>query len=625
MEPECVESFGQGGNPSIRFSCTIDGENRRLIIDSSQEMEHPIEASQALVRYIRENPDALRRPAESLAAEFKLSPEFVRRMLLGLEPEAEDRPSERRPAALSLASAARPIRAAFFRATENPIGFVSTTAVVSIAGALTLDHLAGPSHVREGEGRLFSLGADSPGFAWFAGVTFALHMACYFRHARVRHALLGGLVCWLISAATAMTMAWFRTQSAPEVDTVFLLLMIAFGMFTMSVAYAGLGSIAAVLGGVYRLRRKDRELEMMSRQDLLQRLFELQDRMTRAKQPAEHVREKAWRLLSARIRSRPWLYAIEFGFVMNLALVLVRAGMVGHWTEEQIRTAPIVLMILFTIQFGEIVGMAVVAFFSRNVWLAICHALLLQASSLPPLLLPVRHFGVQNAPIYLSVPSLAVMAGLAVIVGAAAYAGSKVEARAAREHSLRHDDPAALLAEMVRIQWKLKVQSSDVCVLVVDVARSSEMKAGADPLKAEFSFREFQVFTEESCAQFGGRVHSTAGDGAVVAFGCGDRALAAATRLQSGLAKFNIERNRLDTPFRVRIGIHKGAIAGELDKIVFTEVIDIAAHVQARAPVGGIAVSETILGEVPDEPVAPLKDQVDGYTVYFVLDPTEDA
>jgi class 3 adenylate cyclase len=253
------------------------------------------------------------------------------------------------------------------------------------------------------------------------------------------------------------------------------------------------------------------------------------------------------------------------------------------------------------------------------------NALLVELAGIPPFLLPVPHFGFGVVSSSLALNNVILMVCLAAIVGAVAFAGSRVESRAARERSLHRDDPAALLAEVVRIQWKLQVQTAEVCVLVVDVSRSSEMKAGADPLKAEYSFREFQKFVEEACSASGGRIHSTAGDGAVVAFDCCAFALSAAKRLQSGLADFNAKRNRIDAPFRVRVGIHKGAVAGDLDKIMFTEVIDIAAHVQGKAPVGGIAISECVLEELPDEPVAPLKEPVDGFNVFFVLDPMGDA
>jgi len=56
--------------------------------------------------------------------------------------------------------------------------------------------------------------------------------------------------------------------------------------------------------------------------------------------------------------------------------------------------------------------------------------------------------------------------------------------------------------------------------------------------------------------------------------------------------------------------------------VPFNELIDIAAHVEREAPVGGIAVTQRVVENLADERVAALKDQVDGQNVYVVLNPT---
>jgi class 3 adenylate cyclase len=119
-------------------------------------------------------------------------------------------------------------------------------------------------------------------------------------------------------------------------------------------------------------------------------------------------------------------------------------------------------------------------------------------------------------------------------------------------------------------------------------------------------------------------VHSTAGDGAVVAFPSCTEGFAAAKRIQTDIEDFNRETNRLGSPFRLRVGLHVGRVAGELEKVQFTEVIDIAAHVQTVAPVGGIAMTELVAEQLGGEPAVQLKDPVDGHTVMLVLNPTVD-
>ncbi|HTQ08595.1 MAG TPA: adenylate/guanylate cyclase domain-containing protein, partial [Fimbriimonadaceae bacterium] len=188
--------------------------------------------------------------------------------------------------------------------------------------------------------------------------------------------------------------------------------------------------------------------------------------------------------------------------------------------------------------------------------------------------------------------------------------------KAARETNLQRNDQATLLAEMVRIQWKLSNEAASVCVMVVDAAKSSEMKAAADPLTVEYSFREYQEWIENVSAEHGGRVHSTAGDGAVVAFTDCEQALVAARDLQRDVSRFNRTVNRLSMPFRLRIGLHTGEVAGDINKIQFTEVIDIAAHIEKACPIGGIAVTDAVAEKLAADYFRDLEAEIDGHRVF---------
>ncbi|HWA82449.1 MAG TPA: adenylate/guanylate cyclase domain-containing protein, partial [Fimbriimonadaceae bacterium] len=208
-------------------------------------------------------------------------------------------------------------------------------------------------------------------------------------------------------------------------------------------------------------------------------------------------------------------------------------------------------------------------------------------------------------------------------ISCAGYLGAFVQTRAAKEANLQRNDQATLLAEMVRIQWKLSNEAATICVMVVDAAKSSEMKADADPLAVEYTFREYQEWIEAISVPRKGRVHSTAGDGAVVAFDTCDSALAAARRIQTDVFQFNKDVNRLAQPFRLRIGLHSGEVVGDINQVQFTEVIDIAAHIESACPVGGITVTDEVVNRLPEEQFIDLKARVDGHEIFLVANPTE--
>jgi class 3 adenylate cyclase len=194
--------------------------------------------------------------------------------------------------------------------------------------------------------------------------------------------------------------------------------------------------------------------------------------------------------------------------------------------------------------------------------------------------------------------------------------GGQIQYDKRRRMLLEANDPATIASEMLQVQMLLSQGSTMVTVLVIDAAKSSQMKASADPLVAEFSFRAYQAFIQRHCSVCGGRVHATAGDGAVVAFDSPAEAMAAAEAMLADLDRFNKEENRLKSPFLVRIGIHLGEVVADLDKVVFTEVIDIAAHIEGAAPVGGIAVSEPVTSQFPHRHFELIHPNVDGFRVY---------
>ena len=146
------------------------------------------------------------------------------------------------------------------------------------------------------------------------------------------------------------------------------------------------------------------------------------------------------------------------------------------------------------------------------------------------------------------------------------------------------------------------------------------MKLGADSYDIEASFGAFQDYIARKVAEFRGSVYSTAGDGAITKFDYAQNAFDCAFSILATLKIFNDEKNRLGAPFELRIGIHSGHVPGELDKIAFSRVIDVAAHMEKAAPVGGIASSGKAFLAIEGADLTKLDDQLDGEDVY-VLEP----
>ena len=588
--------------------------------------EVSLEAAQALARHLRECPDDAKRPADELARQFGLSTEFVRELLQSLNPSKENL-IRLRPDLSPIRRAIFSLRLLFRRITSNPLAFIAITAAASIAGYLLFDSFvttqnASALHTERGDVRIDLNGNDGV-FLTFALTTVMLHLLCYFRHGMVRYPLMGGLICWLISAPTLVVILWAHLPEQADVLAPVQLIAVSIGMLFLNGVYAAIGVIAAVVGGAWRLREQDRARETLSRQELLERMFDIQERLEEATGARSEQRSKFWMKFAPRMRRRPWAYATGFGIGLSLLNVLV-FGVAFARIAGSGPPPPLLVLFRLTLSVIDVVLMIAVGFFSPGTLRAIFNTWLYAAVAMLPLLIPVGSFGPAAFEEATHPTSLAVRFGLAFVVAALAAAGAKVEERAALEHKLLHNDPAALLAELVRLQWQLSPQTTDICVVVVDAARSAEMKASADPLAVEYSFREYQGFLENVVEQEGGHVISTAGDGAIAEFPCVDSAYRASRRVQTEIETFNREINRLDRPFRLRVGLHMGPVAGSINDVEFSAVIDIAAHVQAAAPIGGVALTEEVSRHLPGESFVQLAEPVDGQIVLLSMRPTLD-
>ena len=153
-----------------------------------------------------------------------------------------------------------------------------------------------------------------------------------------------------------------------------------------------------------------------------------------------------------------------------------------------------------------------------------------------------------------------------------------------------------LLAQLVELQDRLKRGEKSVTFLSVDIVGSTRMKQGADVLAVEYTFGEYHSYVQRITERFGGRVHSTAGDGVTAAFDHPHLAFNAAKTIQTGLFELNTFRNRLGAPIVLRCGVHTGSVVtpdgADIKSLNFSHVIDVAATVQKYCPPGGVAVTE---------------------------------
>lgn len=587
-------------------------------------------AANALIAHLRKNPGATLTPARELAETFGLDESFVAQVLESIN--AHRRPEVKQVVhrTSSTRSVGQWIRGIWLKITNRPVLFVLVTFALSflaIYGSSKLGGVTSTARVRsnsaEGDVNSSQL---LVAFLMLGNIigTFVLHMAVYFRHRRARYAVYGGLFLYVallffVGLAFVFGQDSIRGPGAPNL--LFLYSVAAVGLLMVALMYVGMGSLSAVLGGWMRFKLQEKAEESMTRQELLERYFELQSRLQKTVYPRAASQESAFfkTPFVEWYRRNQFLANAIFGLAMSsISIFAMRAGGFRPGSKEIEPNAWFFVMTLVGI--SEFLLYVLQGYLSRSVWKAILGGLCIAGGGLLARIIPLgggfyREF---SSPVS---ESLGVILNLAI--SCAGYLGAVVQSRAEKETNLMRNDQATLLAEMVRLQWKLSNEAAAVCVMVIDAAKSSEMKASANPLAVEYTFRQYQEWIEQISAERGGKVHSTAGDGAVVAFTTCGLALSAARQLQTDIFRFNKDLNRLQHPFRLRIGLHTGEIIGDIDEVQFTEVIDIAAHIESACPIGGIAVTDDVVQKLPDEQFIDLSVVVDGHQVYMISNPTE--
>lgn len=582
---------------------------------ASRDGQVSIEAAKALAQHLRVNPNSSTRSASELATEFGLPQEFVETLLRA--PEAP--PAPRRSMGESIGELRHhvaPLERIWAELMRKPLPFLWVTSVLFVLMPFVVGNVITPRQ----NGRL-TVVAIAVAFVFVAGLT--LQAACAYTKGMVRYALYAGLINWLVTTVAGICALWWGSRASPDTEIWLSQLLLALALLLLWSFLTAIPLLMAVFGGYAALRREEKTEIGLSRQELLDRLFQLQERIGRA---------DATSVTSGGLFSIPWIRrarehwlpivlagGLTYGLVYAVALKVVYTGVPRLANIESVaQSFVVILSAIFSVLMGLAAG-----FLPGGVLRGIGAVALFSIASTVG---PVGLFGMQYLTVnYAAEGTLIARVAFDLFEGLIGGLGSRIEAHASAKRLLHENDPSTLLAEMVRIQRKLGSRLRAVCVMVVDAAKSSLMKEGSDPFEVEWTFRRYQQFIEAISARTQGEVYSTAGDGAVVAFPGSKQAFDAARAIQTEIDGFNRDVNRLSLPFRLRIGLHCGEITASLDEVEYTAVIDIAAHIEASAPVGGIAMSEKVAQDLGEERLAELKTEVDGYAVYLALDPTHHA
>ncbi len=133
-------------------------------------------------------------------------------------------------------------------------------------------------------------------------------------------------------------------------------------------------------------------------------------------------------------------------------------------------------------------------------------------------------------------------------------------------------------------------------ILAADVAGYSRM-IGEDEAGTISALRDvWATRFNPAVAEHGGRIVKTMGDGALVEFASAVDAVSCAVAIQTTMAEFNAVREGRP-PLRFRVGLNLGDILIDGADIL-GDGVNVAARLEAQAPVGGVLVSDGIHAQV---------------------------
>ncbi|GAB5499079.1 MAG: hypothetical protein PsegKO_13900 [Pseudohongiellaceae bacterium] len=178
------------------------------------------------------------------------------------------------------------------------------------------------------------------------------------------------------------------------------------------------------------------------------------------------------------------------------------------------------------------------------------------------------------------------------------------------------------LGEYVRLHREVMRSMEVRTFLAIDVQKSFDLKARQDPFLSQYTFYLYHRFIERSVTSFGGKIHSTAGDGTMVCFEEPAAAISAANKIVTNLSDFNLLDNWLPQDFSLRLGIHTGPVVFSENSPIshlFSKTIDIAGHIQKDAHPNRVELSEESLSAIENKHgFLPTTRVVDGVRVYYL-------
>jgi class 3 adenylate cyclase len=572
----------------------------------------------ALLAHLRLHPEDLRRSPTDLATQFELSDAFVRTVLEGVQTPRTGR---------RFRKTTRPIKEFFHRLwdaarhllsgiSRKPTLFCVVTIVVwGLLIFLVPYFVPGRSIniAKPNETGAIKVGYQGIVYASIDILAVLVLYTSYFWLGRSRFVLQSGLAIFLIACLQGAINS--VTQSNTTTGAIAMFLATSLAYFMLTGIFVAFGCLISVIGGWFWMKRAQREIANLSRHELLSRYFNIEQRLQTAVATPVAPPPK----LIAALQRRPFLYAFFCGLTLG-AVGIVVTRFTGVDISGNVIPPAWFLIYGLGVSFISVTLYITLTFLAGKPGRAALTSLAWSLGGSISLFFPLPKSLSEKLPlvnVFLwHCVSMAAYAGIGSLIGL----GALVQRQAQRDRMLARNDQATLLAELLQLQYFLSEGTTQVCVLVVDAAKSAAMKASMDSMIVEFSFRAYQAWIARISQAHNGRVYTVTGDGAIVAFATCGEALYAAHEMQADVERFNKEENRLTTPFRLRIGLHLGDVAADIDKVEFTEVIDIAAHVEGKAPIGGIAVTETVVNQLAGYHFEPLADDVDGYRVLLARD-----
>lgn len=590
----------------------------------SESEEQGLEARlNAVADHFRDNPMAIYESPQHIADDLKVPLALIQNIQEGLRGPVDKESSLERLLRISktvflrlrtLFESGLGVVLKFLRSlTDRPIQLLTVTSL-ALFGIVILQGMLSDS-----TSRLAQL-VNSVSVAIIL-LTLAAHVVCFFRHGKARYPIIAGLV-FTVSMLLLGSIESSDMESNPIALTVAAIL---FGFI-----YGAMGTVVSVVGGFVAVRREERRDKKLSRQELVGRLLEVQQALKGLNRDSLMRQENGSLLERTRGLKLFPLIAMAFGVfagIFEVAVMGTYSRLTGgfDWNNAVAASRPGAMIVLVTTFFVGLVIMAMVGYLGGRIVRSLVSVFMVYLGMNLAYLVPVHPYGwdyvVANWQEQRFLNGLTFMLVIGVVSGFAAT----VDSNQFRKQRLRGRDAAQLISEMVLLQWRLNIGSRMACVMSVDVAGSTRLKSNNDHLRVEFSFREYQSLVEEVSQRHGGYVFSTAGDGAIVAFPGSQVALEAAREIHSEMRDFNRKRNRLDQKFRIRIGLHSGETSADFGDAPFNELIDIAAHIEKVAPVGGIAVSQATAKDLGDTELVELANAIDGQTVFYVQDSIGEA